>query len=313
VGALQSAGEGIEGFLTEAQVRQADAEVGFVEDANDDLLTQQRGHAGDAKVDLAPLGDDPNSPFLRQSLLGDVHLADDLDARDDGGVHPRRGFHQVAERTVDAVADAGALLVRLDVNIARTVADGGEHGNVDQAHNGAPGDHLVEVGDRPLINLLPLDNLEVGIGEGGEKGVDAHITAGVLPDELGDVGLEGQDGADPATGQGAEAVDGGQALRLGHRDGERVAHLEHGHDFQPLGLIGADKFEDLRIDQPVAQLAAGDPQALGERADERAAADDVLLDQQFAQHAVGPLLLGQGGGQLLGGDDAVLHELIAQA
>ena len=47
------------------------------------------GMRADAQVDLATLGDDANAAFLRQALLGDVHLADDLHARHDRRVHAR--------------------------------------------------------------------------------------------------------------------------------------------------------------------------------------------------------------------------------
>ena len=89
----------------------------------------------------------------------------------------------------------------------------------------------------------------------GEERIDVDFAAGILLDELADVALQRQHGADFAPGDLPKPVDGGQRLRLGHCDGERVAHLEHRDDQQPLGFFFADELHQCRIDQPVAQMA----------------------------------------------------------
>src|SRR4029078_4630400 len=99
---------------------------------------------GEANLDAAVLG---------QPLLGDVELRHDLDARGDRVAHLHRRRHHVVEDGVDAGADAGFLLVGLDVDVARALGNRRHQDDVDQlddrrflALSGErPGAHLLEV------------------------------------------------------------------------------------------------------------------------------------------------------------------------
>jgi hypothetical protein len=53
----------------------------LVQDADDHLLTVDRGHRADAHVDLIAVVQDRERTVLWKPLLGDVHLRDDLQAR----------------------------------------------------------------------------------------------------------------------------------------------------------------------------------------------------------------------------------------
>ena len=66
-------------------------QVVLVEDPQHDLLAQHRGQRRDAEVDLAAFDRHLEAAVLRLVVLGDVHFAHDLDARDECRVHVARG------------------------------------------------------------------------------------------------------------------------------------------------------------------------------------------------------------------------------
>jgi len=107
--------------------------------------------------------------------------------------------------------------------------------------DGAAGHHVVEVGDGSLVNGFLLDDRDVRLVERGQEGVDVGLAAGAFLNKLQDVRLEGQDRPNLAPGQSAEAVDLGQRLGFGHRDRQRVVHLEHRQALQSLGLSLPDQ------------------------------------------------------------------------
>ena len=90
-------------------------------------------------------------------------------------------------------------------------------------------------------------------------------------------------------------------------------HLEHRNDAEAFAFLFADSFHQQWINQPVAKLHAADFQAFGENLNERRIVDNPLLDEQFAEHSSGGLLFNQRAVELLLGDDALLHEGIADA
>src|SRR3989442_1286436 len=91
-----------------------------VEDAEHDRLAVDHRDHRYAQVDLAPANLEPDAPVLREALLGDVEVAEDLDARDDGGVELADLARDVGlvEHAVDAVAHAELVVKRIDVNVA---------------------------------------------------------------------------------------------------------------------------------------------------------------------------------------------------
>src|SRR5690606_40261194 len=141
-------------------------------------------------------GHDAHAAFLGQPLDGDVHLPDDFEPAHDRGVHSRRRVHEIAEYAVDPVADARAAAVRLDVDIAGAVFYRCQDRDVDEVHDWATGDHLVEVGLGAFIDRFTLDDLEVLVAQRHQEFVDVDVAALVLADVFEDVALERQDWAD---------------------------------------------------------------------------------------------------------------------
>ena len=106
----------------------------FVEHAEHGVFAVDRGHDGDAEIDQAALVAHAEAAVLRDAALGDIQLAHDLDARDDGGVPVLGdGRHGVVQHAVDAVLDGHCLVARFDVNIAGAPLERVEDGGVHQA------------------------------------------------------------------------------------------------------------------------------------------------------------------------------------
>ena len=308
VRAGQHAAHALQRSHTHTQIRQLHLEVVLVQDADDELLAEQRRHAGHAKIDLTSFRDDVDAALLWQTALTDVHLADDLDARDDGRVHPRRWIHEFAQNAVDPLPHARPAVGGFDVDVAGAGLDRGQQGDVDQRDDRAALDHLVEIRGRIVVDRLLLDDLDVGFGQGRQERVDIDVARGVLAHKLQDVALQREHGPDLAASQRAHAVDRGQRLRLGHRQRQRLADAEHRDDLESFGLFGTDEFEQRRIDQAVPELAALHTQAVRQRPDQDAGRNDSLFNQHLAEQASGAALHGQGGFELFVRDDALADE-----
>ena len=65
-----------------------------------------------------------DAAVLRQPLLGDIEMAQDLQPRDEAELHPLRQPLHDLQHAVDAEPDGDVMLHRLDVNVARALLDG---------------------------------------------------------------------------------------------------------------------------------------------------------------------------------------------
>jgi hypothetical protein len=114
--------------LLEAEVLDADADAVRPQDTQHARLAVVRGQRADAEVDVVLVDAELDAAVLREALLGDVDAGHDLDAADQRGLHLDRDAVALDALAVDAVADADAVLHRLDVDVARPVAHGlGDH------------------------------------------------------------------------------------------------------------------------------------------------------------------------------------------
>src|SRR5260370_23064193 len=75
-----------------------------VEHAQHDRLAVQRGDRRHPEVDLVTAYGQLDAAVLRQPALGDVEPRHDLDARDDGGLQPRRRWLDLMQHTVVSVS-----------------------------------------------------------------------------------------------------------------------------------------------------------------------------------------------------------------
>ncbi len=146
-----------------AQLGKVEAELRLVENAHDDFFAEDGGHGGDAQVDLTAVGHDVHATFLRQSLFGDVHASDDLDARDHRGMHALGRFEHFAQFAVNAIANVRGVAVGFDVDVTGTGSERGQDGQVYQVHDWTAVHHLVEIGDRTLVDGLRLGDADVAL------------------------------------------------------------------------------------------------------------------------------------------------------
>ena len=105
------------------------------------------GDDGEPEIDGAavPLRPIPgvDAPIERPTALGDVEVAEDLEARDDGSDVVRRQWRGLLlEHPVDPVAHVDVVLEGLDVNVARTQRDGVADDVLDQLLGAVVADEL---------------------------------------------------------------------------------------------------------------------------------------------------------------------------
>ena len=110
----------------------------FVENAQHGIFAVNRGHDRDAEVDQAALVAHAEAAVLRHALLGDVELAHDLDAAQNGAVMlARNRRHGRLQHAVDAVLHDHRIVVRFNVNVGGAALESGEDGRVHQADDRA--------------------------------------------------------------------------------------------------------------------------------------------------------------------------------
>ena len=108
----------------EAEFRQAECEVLLVENTHDDGLAMVGRNRRDTEVEVAPLRVHLDAAVLRDALLGNLHARLNLDSLDDRGLEALRRRVHVLEGAVDAVADAEAVLKRLQMDIGGAALEG---------------------------------------------------------------------------------------------------------------------------------------------------------------------------------------------
>ena len=282
--------------------------LGRCQQPDDDLLAVHRGHRGHPGVDAQGVHRDPGPAVLREPPLGDVHPGDDLEPADDGRQGAARHGQHLAEHAVDPVADAQAVPLRLDVDVARAGADrvGQHHGHQPDGRRLVGGRVAVLPVGRAVVGLLE-ERGHVGrvLGQRPDPGeVVAHLGLGRHhDDELGRTGVQ------------ADVVQGDDVGRVA--DGQR----------QPVPVLGEDEHA-----QPLGDAARQQPDALRRHGD-LVEVDD--LEAELVAEGLGDLPLGghpevhqdvpepasrpdhralglQGGAQLGVGEDGGGHQHVAQ-
>jgi hypothetical protein len=107
-----------------------------VEDAHDDLLAERGRHARQTQLDFATaLRARLDAAVLRAALLGDVHAAEDLDARGHRGHHRRRQLEHLVHDAVDAEAHVAHVAARFEVDVRRALLERVLQQPVDDVHD----------------------------------------------------------------------------------------------------------------------------------------------------------------------------------
>src|SRR5208283_1311829 len=89
------------------------------EQAHDHRLAVQHGNDGNTDVHLGLVNAHADTAVLRQAFLGDVEVAQNFDAGNDGGLEALelRGYGDVLQHAIDAIADAEFILEGFEVDV----------------------------------------------------------------------------------------------------------------------------------------------------------------------------------------------------
>ena len=145
--------------LIEAQAGQLMRRGSFVEDTHDHLFAVDGRHGVDAEIDALVAALQRDRAVLRNALFGDVHLRQNLEARNDRNeLGARRGSNFVQD-AVDPQPNLALVLEWFEVNIARAggAAPAPESGSPGESRGrpvqGAAADR--DAGSRRRGSLLP--------------------------------------------------------------------------------------------------------------------------------------------------------------
>ncbi|MNS44228.1 hypothetical protein D3C72_766660 [compost metagenome] len=249
------------------------------------------GDHGHAEVDLLALRAHREAAVLGAAALGNVHVAEDLDAADDGAFDGLGQGHDGRHDAVEAQTGLDAVLERLDVQVRRAGLDGLHEDLVDQIDDGG----LVVVA---LLVVDRLDAFRLALAHGARD-------------------LEGLVHELARRAAAVERVEGGA----------HVLFLEADADDHQAGQV-RDLIEQLHVVVAlvgVGGAAVGDHQALAEphQRHDLLLARDGLRDER--QHVFFHRELGQAGDaaqnllqlggalELLVGDEALLDQGVFQA
>src|SRR5712664_103001 len=135
----------------------------LIEDAENRVFPMTGGHDGNAQIDVAPLVFHAEAPVLGNTALGDVQLAQYLDARQHGGMpFLGNGLHGVLQHAVDTIFDGHFGVTRFDVDVAGAALESGEDNGLHEAHHRAGGAIASQAiaGDRLVALLFLLGSLK---------------------------------------------------------------------------------------------------------------------------------------------------------
>ena len=265
------------------------------------------GRTRDAEVHLAPLAQlQLDAPVLRETALGDVELAHDLEAADDGVLQLERRGHLLEEHAVDAEADAELLLVGLDVDVARPLLDRVQEDHVHEPHDRRVLARLLELEEVHV--LLFAGEVDLLLVEAGHHLVVRGAGVVVLLDGRDDRRLARDDRLDVVAREELEVVDGVQVRRVGHRHDERVAGARDGDDAVLLALLLRDELHDVGVDLVLGEVDRRDAVLLREEVGDLVVRDVPELRERVAEVAAPLLLLLLRGAELREGDELLPDE-----
>ena len=109
----------------EAELVEAQEDFSARQKTQRDAFAVNRRHGGDADVDFLALDADVDAAVLREALLGDIHPAHHLDARNERGLvtFQLRRHRGLMQNAVDAIPDAQFVFRRFKMNVRRAVLE----------------------------------------------------------------------------------------------------------------------------------------------------------------------------------------------
>ncbi len=258
------------------QLAQRHRRVARVEHAQDRRLAGDERDGHDADVDLAAVEGERHPAVLRGAALGDVELAEDLDARDDAGGLARRDARDVAHHAVDAVADEQLAVLGIEVDVGGAVADRLRDDRAHEPDGWAVVGGLLERGLKRRVLLLGLGLLVVDeVAEAAAAG-QQRVEAVARDDDRDDVAVR----------QHRDVVGREQVARVGHRDDQRAVLAEADRDcVEALHRGLGDGVQRREVGLDGLEVDELQPEALGDRDAELVVAQPVALEQELAHRA----------------------------
>src|SRR5277367_6008823 len=250
----------------ESQVTEFFAEGFFVEDAEDGVFAVDGGHDGDAEVHEAAFVAHAEAAVLRDAALGDIKLAHDFDAGEDGGVpFLGEGLHGVLQHAVNAVFDDDFGVAGFDVNVTGASLEGSEDDGVHEAHDGADAGIARELVHRDVLVavLIFADDLE------------REAFGGLVQDALGllgafqqvvNLGSGGDFNLQAFAQQERKLVGELELAGIGHGDHQGGVMSFQWHEFVAKHQFGGDAAEEVGINALFAKIDEGAAIAFGEAA-----------------------------------------------
>ena len=143
---------------------------------HDHRFAVQHGNDRDADIDLAVVHADFDPTVLRQPLLGDVEMTENLHARDNRRLKPLdlgrdRGLLQ---HSVNPVTNPQLVFERLEVDVGRSQVDGVLQHLVDEPDDGSIFRRAVQIG---VVVLVFVNDLKGGFLAQGIDGIRPHAQA----------------------------------------------------------------------------------------------------------------------------------------
>jgi len=289
----------------------------LLEQADHRLLAEHRGQGRDPEAQgLVPVLHG-HLAVLGLAALGDVHAGEDLDPADDRTLDPLGRRHHREEAAVHAKAHPGEGLVGLDVDVAGPLLDRPLQDVVHQPDGAGPFFGTLKVGLGIEAAVVPGSTL-VGLGR-----VQLRILDDLVHEQVGHVARR-HEAPEAAFGDQSYVDDRHAEHEAQVVDGVVVAGIRHAeHHGLPLqgerdGLVALD---ELLGDQPpqllggIQALHVGDVQAelVRELPVQGRLGQEAQVDQGAAQASPVGLLVLEGPLELPVLDEALVHELLAQA
>jgi hypothetical protein len=237
----------------------------LIENTENSVFAVAGGHDGDAEVDETAFVFDAEAAVLWDAAFGDVQIAENFDARKNGGVPLfGDGLHGVLEDAVDAVLDGDFGVASFDVDVTGAAFERREDDGFDEADDGADGGVAAReavAGDGLFALFLFLGNLQSeGFGGLLENALGLLSAFEDVADLAGGGDLDGELFAEEERKLVAQQNEAG----IGNGDAERVVLYFEGDEVVAEHQVRGDSAEKFRVDVLFAEIDEGAAVAAGE-------------------------------------------------
>ena len=291
----------------QAHLIQADDRLLAVEDAQDDVLAVDGRMARHPEIDRPAGQVERDAAVLRRAGLGDVHAAHDLEAHGNAGPVVLVQASYLLEDAVDAVANAQEGELGLEVDVRGAALHGVDHQCIDQPHD------RLGVFIAAGLETLPVELAGLDLPQ---DAVDRQLEAVELIDEVLELGFPGEHGAQLHVRwqRGAQLVHRHHVEHLGGGDCEHALVGLEGDRQHPLapGEFLRHELERVGVDHDLREVdGLLADSARHEIADHRLGDESQTHQQPPDRHAL-RFLLGERDAQLVGRDQSLLHQQLAE-